>query len=210
VVYNTIMDIKTNKILKDYFKNFKTVKYKKGEIIFKPGQNFDGVLFQKSGLIITYTLSKTKEMHILPTFEPLFFGSLMNAALGKKNDLYYKAISSGEYHIAPVKDTEKFINMAINQLMNMCCFTSKLVFGNATYKVSSMIVSAAEKYGVKTKDGIEIKFNLPHKMLSDMTGLTRETVTLQILAMEKKKLVAKNGRHLIVKDLETLKKLATL
>ena len=221
VVYNTIMDIKTNKTLKEYFKNFGTKKYKKGEIILKPGQNFDGVLFPKSGLAIIYTLSKTKEMNILPTFEPVFFGSMLNLFLGRKNEFYYKSLTAGEYFVAPSKDVldyikadknlhSKIIDIAINGLMDMCCFTNKLVFGNATYKVSSMIVSAAEKYGVKNKNDIEIKFNLPHKMLSDMTGLTRETVTLQILAMEKKRLVEKNGRHLIVKDLESLKKLATL
>jgi len=215
------MDIKTNKILKDYFKNFKTVKYKKGEMILKPGQNFDGILFPKSGLAIIYTLSKTKEMNILPTFEPVFFGSMMNLFLGRKNEFYYKSLTAGEYFVAPTKEVldyvksdkalhSKVVNITINRLMDMCCFTNKLVFGNATYKVSSMIVSAAEKYGVKTKNEIEIKINLPHKMLSDMTGLTRETVTLQILAMEKKRLVAKNGRHLIVKDLEAMKKLATL
>ena len=221
MVYNTIMDIKTNKIFKDYFKNFGTKKYRKGEIILKPGQDFDGIMFPKSGLAVIYTLSKTKELNILPTFEPVFFGSMMNLFLDHKNQFYYKALTDGEYYIAPTKETleyfrtdkslyTKVINVAVNRLMDMCCFTNKLIFGNATYKVSSMIVLAAGKYGVKTKDGIEIKLCLPHKMLSDMTGLTRETVTLQILAMEKKKLLAKKGRYLIVKDLETLKKLATL
>jgi CRP/FNR family transcriptional regulator, cyclic AMP receptor protein len=212
------MDIKTNKILKDYFKKFSTRKYKKGDIILKPGQNFDAILFPKSGLAIIYTISQKKEMNILPTFEPIFLGSMMNLFLNRKNEFYYKALTNGEYYVAPSKDVleyikndkglySKIVNIAVNKLMDMCCFNNKLIFGNATYKVVSMIISACEKYGVKSNAGIEIKFNLPHKMLSNMTGLTRETVTLQLLTLEKKKLITKNGRHLIIKDLEALKKI---
>ena len=215
------MDIKTKKSLVDYFSKFPIKKFKRGETILKSGQDFDGIYFPKKGQIIMYRLSKKKEMQKLPTLEPIFFGSLMNKALERKNEFYFKAVSEVQVWKAPVKETVEFIRsnpsfyfkiigVAINELMNMCCLTSKLLFGDATQKVALVLVFFADRFGKKTGNQVQFNINLPHKMMANMSGVTRETVTLQLLKFEKEKLIVKKDRKMTIKNLDKLKELAIL
>jgi CRP-like cAMP-binding protein len=45
-------------------------------------------------------------------------------------------------------------------------------------------------------------------MLASMTGLTRETVTLQILKLQKEGFLYNKGRRIVVKDMDKLKEIA--
>ena len=58
-----------------------------------------------------------------------------------------------------------------------------------------------------TKKTTEVTLDLPatHRTIASMTGLTRETVTLQMLKLKKRGLIAGKGRHLVIKDLDQLR-----
>lgn len=204
------MDTKTKKTLSEFFSKYPVRKFKKGEIILKPDQNFDGVYFIKKGQVIMYRLSKKKEMRIMPTLDPIFYASLLNKTLNRKNEFYFKAINELQVLVSPVKDAIKFTDVAMNQLMNVSCLTSKLLFGDATQKVALMLTFFAERYGKKVGNEVSFGINLPHKMMANMSGVTRETITIQLLKMEKAKLIGKNNRKLIIRDFEKLKEIAVL
>ncbi len=207
--------------LKKFFKKYPLIKYKKGEVILKPGESFQGIVFVKSGYAKLYTKSKKNKLLTLPIFRPIFFYSMVGALMNKKSEHYVEAITPLEVWVAPVKEALEYmkkeeglyretIQYINNEMLNLCCNIFHYVFGDAKVKVANVIFTIASKHGMKTDKGIEIKFKIPHKMLASMLGITRETVTLQILKMEKKGLLSKSGRHLVVKDLEKLKEIATL
>ena len=197
-------------MLTDFFGKFPVKKFKKGEIILKPGQDFEAVYFMKKGQVIMYRLSKKKEMQIMPTLDPIFYASLLNKALKRKNDFYFKAIGEVQIWIAPVKEALKFIDIAMNELMNVSCLTKRLLFGDATQKVSLLLTFFAERYGNKKGNEVNFSINLPHKMMANMSGVTRETVTLQLLKFEKQKLVVKKDRKMTIKNIEKVKQMAVL
>lgn len=215
------MNEKIKKQLMSFFGKHKTLKYKKGDLLFKPGEKLPGVLFDKSGYVRVYTISKDGKEITLPIVRPLFFCSLINLLLQQENKYYFEAISPVEVLMAPKEDTLDFIKKDTNlyesitkwmmsDFVDLTNNVQQLIFGDAYSKIAGLIYSMSTKFGeTKGKETI-ISFNTPHRMLASMTGLTRETVTLQILKLQKEGYLYNKGRRIVVKDVDKLKEIAQI
>lgn len=73
-------------------------------------------------------------------------------------------------------------------------------------RVADTLVFLAEGQGVKGQTGTEIP-NLPHRELSSLSGLARETVTRVLTKLEKKGLILRNQQTLCILDLQALERL---
>lgn len=73
-------------------------------------------------------------------------------------------------------------------------------------RVADTLVFLAEGQGTKGQTGIEIP-NLPHRELSCLSGLARETVTRVLTKLEKKGLILRNQQTLCIPDLQALERL---
>ncbi len=62
-----------------------------------------------------------------------------------------------------------------------------LNFNNAAQRTKMLFLMLSDEYGEETPDGIILKIKLTHQDISDMTGLTRETVTRVIDKFQKNK-----------------------
>lgn len=215
------MDEKIEKKLVSFFGKYKLKSYKSGEIIVRPGEKFPGLVFVKKGYVKVYTLSDSGKEIILQMFKPLFYFSLVYSMTGSTNRYYFEAIGEVEMWIAPEKEAVKFIKSdctmcsalmkaILGAFLDLNVSVEQLISGNAFSKVAGFIASAAEKYGAKDGLFTVIKFPITHKMIASMTGLTRETVTLQLLKMEKQKIIDNKGKKITVIDFEKLKKAATV
>jgi CRP/FNR family transcriptional regulator, cyclic AMP receptor protein len=71
-------------------------------------------------------------------------------------------------------------------------------------RVADVILFLAEGQGVK--GGIEVP-NLPHRELSSLSGLARETVTRVLSKLEKKELIIRDRDLLRIPDLQALEKM---
>ena len=212
------MTEKTVNKLKKFFSVYPLVKYKRGETIFEPGNKRPGVVFIKKGYARAYTVTRKGKERTVPMFKPLFYCSLIGSITGKKNPFYYEAISTMDVWMAPEKDFREYMmkngevhadlmRCLISELAGMVCGIQALISGDAGNKVASLIYSMADKFGERKGRDVKIKFTVPHRIIASMTGLTRETVTLQILKMEKDGYIEKKGRVLVVRDMEKLKEL---
>jgi len=65
----------------------------------------------------------------------------------------------------------------------------------------------AREYGVTKGKQVSIKVKITHKQIATLTGLTRETVTLQMLKLEKNKVIDNDKRQIVVMDIKELRKL---
>jgi CRP/FNR family transcriptional regulator, cyclic AMP receptor protein len=72
-------------------------------------------------------------------------------------------------------------------------------------RVADTLLFLAEGQGKKGNLGMEIP-NLPHRELSSLSGLARETVTRVLTRLEKKGLIVKEDDKIIVPDLNALEK----
>jgi len=209
------MDEKIKKRLISFFEKHELRSYRSGEIIVKPGEKFPGLVFLKSGYVKVYTLSKDDKEIVLQIFKPLFYFSLIYAMTRRKNRYYFEAIGPVEMWVAPKKEAIKFIRSdcltcsvlmkaIMGAFLDLNVNVEQLISGNAYSKVANFIASTVGKHGAKEDSTVRIKFPVTHKMIASMTGLTRETVTLQLLKMEKQKIIDNEGKRITVIDFKKL------
>lgn len=79
---------------------------------------------------------------------------------------------------------------------------------DSTSRVADTLLFLAEGQGVRDEVGIQIP-NLPHRELSSLSGLARETVTRVLTKLEKKGLILRHQQTLLIPDLSALEHLIT-
>ena len=73
-------------------------------------------------------------------------------------------------------------------------------------RVADIILFLADGQGKMGEDGVEIP-NLPHRELSSLSGLARETVTRVLSKLEKKGLINRDKDTLTIPDIDALERL---
>ncbi len=106
--------------------------------------------------------------------------------------------------------TEPFAGIRLAQLMarrlRQVNRRLRLRESDSTSRVADIILFLAEGQGKLTVSGTEIP-NLPHRELSSLSGLARETVTRVLNKLEKKGLILRDREILRIPDLPALERL---
>ena len=79
---------------------------------------------------------------------------------------------------------------------------------NSTSRVADTLLFLVEGQGKTSEKGVEIP-NLPHRELSSMSGLARETVTRVLTKMEAAGTIARNHDILLIPDIAALEAIIT-
>ncbi|MFA7676464.1 MAG: Crp/Fnr family transcriptional regulator [Candidatus Shapirobacteria bacterium] len=214
------MNEKIKKQLETFFGQFELIKYKKGQVLFRPGENLNTAYIEKSGFLRAYVINNGKEAS-LPSLKPLFFCAALNGLHKKTNKYFVEAITSIELWAVPMSEFVKFIEKdteilkAVNEkliedLIDLSNSWQQIVAGDAASKVAGLICMVAREIGEKKGDEILINFNTPHRVLASMAGLTRETVTLQILKLQKQGYLYNKSRKIVIKNIEKIKEIARI
>lgn len=212
------MKEETRKKLIGFFSKYPLKKYKKGQIVIESGENFKGVYFVKSGYLRVYDVRVGEKESGIQLFNPWFYLSLISAKTGLKSRHFIETMSPVEAWQAPKENFEEYLKqnpkleselnvLVMEKFLDLTSFVSQLISGDAYLKVAGLIYSLAEEYGVNKGKEVSIKIKVTHKQIATLTGLTRETVTLQMLKLEKNKVIDNDKRQIIVKDIDKLKKL---
>ncbi|HPT66105.1 MAG TPA: Crp/Fnr family transcriptional regulator [Candidatus Woesebacteria bacterium] len=214
------MNEKIKKQFESFFSKFETIKYKKGQVLFRPGENLNTAYIEKSGFLRAYVVIDGKEVS-LPSLKPLFFCAALNGLHKKTNKYFVEAITSVELYAVPMEEFVKFIGkdasllnevnkQLIDDLVDLSVNWQQIVVGDATNKVAGLICMIAKEVGEEKGNEILINSNTPHRVLASMAGLTRETVTLQILKLQKQGYLYNKSRKMVIKNIEKIKEIAKI
>lgn len=77
---------------------------------------------------------------------------------------------------------------------------------DSTSRVADILLFLADGQGQQSEAGIEIP-NLPHRELSSLSGLARETVTRVLSKLEKRSLIKRDREVLCIPDIHALERL---
>lgn len=210
------MDKIASEKLEKYFSGFKKFSYQKGEIILRADDQPRGVFYLKKGYIKLYSLSQNAEELILIIFKPEDFFPIMWTINDTPNNYYLEAMTDVELYLSPKQEFLKFIEGNNDVLFEL---TSRIltrfggiltrmehaIFGNARSKVAAIILICADRFGAKVKKNIVIEVPLTHQDIAELIGLARETVSIEMEALQKKGLIEHFGKYLVVKNLQKLK-----
>lgn len=196
-------------MLDKLFSKYPLKKYKKGEIVLKLGNKPQFVGLVKIGHIKVFGMDKSGQEIVMPFFEPIFNFTAILAMTNKINPFNFQAISATEMWVMP---KEKFIKImeskpevakmvlenVSNLFLNFAQINGKLLSSSSLARVALMIIIITDN---------KVNFPITHKMIAGLTGLTRETVTLQMLKLEKMKLVDNKGRKVTIFNRDGLEKI---
>lgn len=85
------------------------------------------------------------------------------------------------------KVTQSMMEILCSRLRKSWDTIQLLNFNNATQRTKMLFLMLVDEYGDKSPEGIKLNIKLTHQDISDMTGLTRETVTRVIDKLQKLK-----------------------
>ena len=78
----------------------------------------------------------------------------------------------------------------------------------AEQRIASLLLKLAERAGRPCPEGIALTLKINRQDMADMTGLAVETTIRTISKLSRKRLLAKSGRTLVIRDLKGLKAVA--
>lgn len=82
-----------------------------------------------------------------------------------------------------------------------------LVFKDVNAKLAELLLDLCDNYGVDDDRGTLVAVKITHQEMANLIGSTRETVSLTLSQFKRGKLIATEGRKVIVTDREGLKAL---
>ncbi len=208
-------------LLEDFFSQFKSLHYKKGETILRPGDIPQGVSYLKSGYVRLYSVSESGQELTLIIFKSGDFFPIMWTINNTPIVQYVETMTKVELWRCPRDNFLKFIKAnsdvffdltshMLERLGGLLQRMEYLVFGNVGQKIASIILICAERFGEEKNGEIEIQVPLTHKDIAMLLGIARETASIEIKKLERKGLIEIKNKHVIVKNKKLLEREAIL
>ena len=181
-------------------------RYKKGQRIVSLGDSINFVASVKSGEVKLYKPFEGRDISI-PNMRMFKEWSQMMVLSGEKSDYVAEAMSVVELEKTPKDKFLKEIKVNPRKQMEMLTGFSKLFLDQNKRYVNIVGASAIGKVATVILDMSGEGYPLTHKLVASLTGLTRETVTLQMLKMEKMNLIDNANRKIKILNKKGLEKL---
>lgn len=212
--------------LENFFQQYKPFTYKKGEIIERPGNFLQFVYYVKDGYVKQYALSWGGEELILNMYnEHAYFYVIFPFSL-TNHSYYFSAMTEVTCYRAPRTELVEFMQQnpdilfkileRIHQygVISLCARMESLVFGNTRSKIAAAVYLTAERFGIpvpNTADSRKIPIPLTHKDIASLSGVTRETASVEIARLKRGQIISANGEKLItVHSMEQIKKVSLI
>ena len=201
--------------LKTFFSQFSLLTFKTGEVIIRPDDEVRFVYFIETGYVSQQVVSENGEDFILNIYRPGSYFPMSLILHGIKNECSYEALTKLAVRKAPVREVLQFMekNPAVMQellvrlasgLNSMASKTEALVFGTASRKIAATLYFTAQRFGKLNGKSTVIDFPLTHKRIAAMTGITRETASIEMMKLKKEGILAYKGKEVTIFDMETL------
>lgn len=213
------MKAETRNKLRKFFQRFEPVMYRRGEVIIHPTEVNKGIFFIDDGFAKIYTVNDAGVESGAYFFKSLFYLTIMQQMTGVKNKFFFEAITPSTIYIAPEGEVVQFLrqNPEIKEEVvvdMMRCFidlleeSTTMMASGAKNKVAWLIMSINGRLERENLSKEEAGFEYTHQLIASLTGLTRETVTLQLLELKKEGLIENKHKMVKILDRKGLEKVA--
>jgi CRP-like cAMP-binding protein len=83
-----------------------------------------------------------------------------------------------------------------------------LLHRTAESRLAALFLALADDFGVRDSRGVIIDLRLTHREMASLVGVSRETVSVSLLDLRKRKLVAVESKRVVLLDVDALTSLA--
>lgn len=192
--------------------------YKKGDVLCHEGEKSDTLFIINEGGVKISKLTKDGKEQIVHIFTSGdFFGEL---SLFSNNETYnfdVYAISDlkictltkqnmNEILMSNPEISLKLLQVITKRLTQTENLAQNLATKDAEIRIAYMLLEFAEKYGVPTKDGLQVKLPINREEMANYVGVTRETISRKLSIFEELDIISlKGNKILIIRQLDMLK-----
>lgn len=175
--------------------------YVKREVIFEPGDK-NKVFIVKTGQVELYQLSSSGKKVIIERLLPgSFFGDLGTEEEGElfveaTTDSYVCSLNKDKFFSIVSQHpelSEKLMKQLFNRLLSVEKRMSSVAADNALQRLVKLLLNLGK---VEGKKYVTISDKFTHEQLSQMLGISRQTVTTLINQLEKKGLIKRIHKNL--------------
>ena len=209
--------VDVRKEIQKFFDKGRLFRYKRRTTFLQAGDVPQGVHYLKKGYVRLYSISPEGKELTLVIYEPGDFFPVVWGLKEKPSAYYFEALTNIELVRMNRTDFVNFITGSVDiyrELVDHIIIRFQtalkrmeyLTFGNSHAKVASIFMILAERFGEKKDGTIMIRVPLAHKEMAALTGVTRETTTIEINKLKQKKLVSNKKGYFYITDLQGLKK----
>jgi CRP-like cAMP-binding protein len=203
--------------IEDFFRRQPANTVPAGELVIRPWDQRDSVIFVQSGFLKIFSTTRRGREITVTYFNPAKHCG--NVAFSLEDEFRRYSIEALTPVVIRKVLRSEFVAF-LDQHPEICrgmslCLASlvkdlfeqieALKSGSSYQRLSSCLYCLARELGQETSPGRTINCRLTHRMLASLTGLTRETVTIQLRQLKQKGLVDYQRHIYQVPDLEKLR-----
>lgn len=200
--------------IEKFFSRYPQRSYRKGQILIYRGEEPSGVFHIISGRVKQYDVSDEGHSVVVNIYKPFTFFPMQWAINRTKNQYFFETITSVKLRHAPADEAVKFIKENADVMYDLLSRvylgmdgilrrTAHLMASKASVRILFELITECKRFAQKQKDGTYI-IPMHAYELADSAGLSRETVSRELVSLKKAGLIGVNRRHIIVKDLAKL------
>lgn len=187
-------------------------------VIYMPGDPGDSVFFVNGGRVkISRVTPDGKELTIAYRGPGEVFGELCIVD-GRHREEMAEAMENALVTQVPRERFEKLLQVHVGlayAMTKVMCERRReverkmedLVFKDVNAKLAELLLDLCENYGVDDDRGTLVAVKITHQEMANLIGSTRETVSLTLSQFKRSKLIATDGRKVIVTDRDGLQAL---
>ena len=199
----------------------KTLRYKRGESIYLPGDPGDTIYFLRKGRVkLAYLDESGKRLTLMIRQKGEPFGEIALAGEDERK-LIAEALEATE--LCAISSTtllgyaeenpslslriSKLVGLRLSEIENRL---EDLLFKDVPTRLARLIIKLAEDHGVSSGDVVKIPLKLTHQDLADLVGSARETTSITLGLFEEEEIIEKQRACIVVLDMNRLKEKASL
>jgi CRP-like cAMP-binding protein len=205
-----------------FFSEYPKVEMEKGSTIIYPEEPLAYIYNIVSGYVKSYSVNDDGLELTINIYKPYNFFPITETLAGRTNSYYFEAVTDVVMQKAPTQKVHEFVRSDSEVLFDLTqrvssglegfmVRTQYLIRSNATQKVASSLVLLARRFG-DTNENKEINILIPqtHEDISNLSGVSRETASLELKKFEKMGLIRNNKQMYVINDYEKLREMSTI
>ena len=190
--------------------------YQKGEFIIRPGETPPGIFFIESGLVKVYDITKYGEENLLIFRKTGEFLAVTWALTGQGRHIIYSAVTPTVLWQLTSKKFLKFLQKhpeatmpVLEKIVDMYRLQSEriinLEYRTVRERLISFLLTAADRFGAKSKKGTLIELPLRHQDIASSINSSRETTSREMAYLERKGLISDEQSFITLHNIKQLK-----
>lgn len=214
------MDSQTTQKLVDFFSTHTQQMFAKQTIIIRAGESPKGIFYLQKGHVRQYVITQFGEEMTLNIYKPGAFFPMSQAVNEYPNLYYFEAMDEVLVWVAPKDETVAFIKKdpdimydlvkrVFRGLEGLLSRMEYLMSGDARTRLITVLIISGKRFGELEENRTAIHLKLTHQDLASLTGLSRETVSREMMLLRKQNLISYSSSNINILDESGLEKILT-